>query len=386
VSAVAATQTGQVRAQVVVNREYGRAHWSDRRVAKVGEVKAWERRERELTALRAGALSGAYVLARVRAGSSRVYSPQRLGVDLTPWPSAIQARVVGVVAMALAFGRPALAASYAELGALMGCSPGTARNAVRAARALGYVVRRPMFERDETEPTKLWQVANVYEPGPALRARWETFQVLRLCRRVGKTIAKASLSRRAAAAARRRWDIVDSRQKLVALAPSEQSLQTHAREGARPVENRSAAPPPATPTPSPAPSGFTQLDLRRQRHIERIRRWYERASWDPVRRAWTKGRRAGKGDGGGRPAENSHQNAPGAHKRRVSGGGRTPVRPLPNSAQGEAIAAHLLAQILASLGQAPPADPGELRRSVRRARWREVWRRKHGRYVLPEDP
>jgi hypothetical protein len=74
------------------------------------------------------------------------------------------------------------------------------------------------------------------------------------------------------------------------------------------------------------------------------------------------------------------------HKRGVPEGAQAPVRPLPNTAQGEAIAAYLLAQLLASLGQAPPANAGELRRSIRRARWRDSWRHKHGRDELPEDP
>lgn len=389
-SAVAATQTtGQVRVELFVNHEYGRARWSDRRTAKVFEVKGWERHERELTALRAGALSGAYVGARVRAGSSRVYSPQRLGVNLALWPSATQARVVGVVAMALAFGRPALAASYAELGGLMGCSEGTARNAIRTAIDLGFVVRRVMFERDAGDPWKLWQVANVYEPGPALRALWESFELRRLCWNTRRAAAKAGRSARAKAAARRRWDLVSSRQKLD-FASTKQNSQSRAREGASPVENGTERPPPPPSSPAdsivPAPSGLTQQDLRRQRRVEQVRRWYERASWDPKRRTWTKGLRAGKGERGRRPTGNTRQDAPTSPRTHVSSGRRTPVRPLPNTAQGEAIAAHLLAQLLASLGQAPPADAGELRRAVRRARWRDSWRRKHGRDELPEDP
>jgi len=371
--AVAACRDGE---GVPFAGEDGR-RWSDRRVSKIQEVKDWERHEAVRKALRAGALSGAHLRARVRAGMTRIYSAARLGVDVALWPSAMQARIVGVVAMALAFGRRAIAVNYRELAALMGCSEGTARNAVRSAIRLGYIRRRAMFEREENSP-RLWQTANVYEPGPELMARWATFQLMRAIWKARRASAKAERSRRAAAAARCRWANVNSRQKQDFASTKQNSEFARARERGGVWITWLTS-----PATTPAPSGLSQLDLERLRADERVRQWYERASWDPNLRAWTPGRQANKGGEGRRPTANPTGNAPSLPRCDVSGRGDTGA-PRPNSAQGEAVAAHVLGQLLAVLGAVPPANVTDLRRSVRRARWRLDWRRRFGRDELPE--
>jgi len=347
-------------------------NWTRRRAFKIGEIRDHELHEAQRVALRRGALSGAYVITRVSTKKTRVYTSERLGLDLSKWPSATQARVVGVVALVFAFGRSALACTYKGLAELMNTTEGTARNAVRSAVRLGYLRKVPMFERDRYDADKLWQTCNLYEPGPELRAAWESFQLKRAIWRVRQLSAAANRSRRASAAARRRWEPVNSRQKLY-FASSKQTKDKHARA------NESACGQLLF-----SPSGLTQDTLGRLGRVERARAWYEKRTWDPSRGEWSKRFRANDG-GGRRKAPNTAPKRTGPRRSDFQASDPPQARPIPGTAQGEAMGAHFLGQFLAMLG-APPVEPETLRRDFRRARGRLEWRNSYGRVVLPEDP